>query len=540
MEYNFISNINGCLESAAQMMGGNLNLVYYSHIPVAIISLVIGIFVIVNNRKAISARAMFFLSIIFSIWVTCNLMAWVSSSSVMIMFFWSLIGIFDVLIFASSLFLLYTYSSNNDVPFWLKIILGIIILPIIILTPTKYSITSFDYTYCTAVDNLFGGYLYFSISLIALTTLIVAIIKFVSAKKENRRQFFLISLGTALFLTTIFGTYYIADTLEKYSIEIYGVFAMTFFMAFMAYMVVRFKAFDIKLIATQALVVGLVIIIGSQFFFIQNNTNRILTAITLIMAGAVGIAIVRSVKKEIALKEELEIANTNQQSLIHFISHQLKGFFTKSKMIFAGIIEEDFGQTSPILKEVASEGLKSDDNAVSMIQNILGASNLRKGTVTYDFKPVDLSILIKKICNSFGSEITDKGIKLEVNIPETPTMVKADEKQMAQVIRNLIDNSLKYTPTGFIKVSLKTIQDNKKQKALFKLEDSGVGLSEDDKHKLFTEGGRGIDSVKINVNSTGYGLFIVKQIVESHKGRIWAESEGRGKGSRFFVEMDVI
>jgi signal transduction histidine kinase len=65
-------------------------------------------------------------------------------------------------------------------------------------------------------------------------------------------------------------------------------------------------------------------------------------------------------------------------------------------------------------------------------------------------------------------------------------------------------------------------------------------LTDSDKDKLFTEGGRGDDSVRINVNSTGYGLYIVKKIVENHNGKIWAESAGRGHGSKFFVELDVV
>jgi signal transduction histidine kinase len=56
---------------------------------------------------------------------------------------------------------------------------------------------------------------------------------------------------------------------------------------------------------------------------------------------------------------------------------------------------------------------------------------------------------------------------------------------------------------------------------------------------LFTEGGRGKESTKVNVDSTGYGLFVAKSVVEAHGGKIWAESEGKGKGSRFTVELPI-
>ena len=66
-----------------------------------------------------------------------------------------------------------------------------------------------------------------------------------------------------------------------------------------------------------------------------------------------------------------------------------------------------------------------------------------------------------------------------------------------------------------------------------------VYISDKDKEKLFTEGGKGEESLKVNTNSTGYGLYIVKKIVETHKGKIWAESAGRGHGSKFLVELKL-
>jgi len=284
---------------------------------------------------------------------------------------------------------------------------------------------------------------------------------------------------------------------------------------------------------------GLIILIGSQFFFIQTNTNRILTGITLIGGAWLGLIIIRSVKKEVALREELQLANNNQQALIHFISHQIKGFFTKSKMIFAGILEDDFGESSPALKEMANVGMASDNNAVAMVQDILNASNLKKGTTNYKLKGVDLTAVIKNVAQTFTDEINKRGLELETAIPYKPIIVMADPTQIAQVFKNLIDNSIHYTLKGKIEMSLKVSQTNT-SKAIFTMKDTGIGLTEEDKATLFTEGGKGKDSLKINTNSTGYGLYIVKKIIENHNGRIWAESAGRGHGSTFFVELPTV
>jgi len=313
---------------------------------------------------------------------------------------------------------------------------------------------------------------------------------------------------------------------------------------FLGYLIVRFKAFDIKMVGAQALVWALVILVGSEFFFVTSLTNQILVAVTLVISAVIGLILVRSVKKEVAQREELAVANENQQLLIRFITHQVKGFFTKSKMVFASILEGDMGEVTGQIKELVKEGLDSDNKAVEMVQDVLKASSLRTGNMVYDFVEIDSNSFIKDIAESYRQTAEQKGLKYEVNLPADSSKFKIDKLQMTQVIKNLIDNSVKYTLSGFVKVNLQnttTVKDKKKIKVLrFSVEDSGVGLSDDDKAKLFKEGGRGEESLKVNVNSTGYGLFIVKKIVEGHGGKIWAYSEGRGKGTGFFVELPIV
>jgi signal transduction histidine kinase len=115
-------------------------------------------------------------------------------------------------------------------------------------------------------------------------------------------------------------------------------------------------------------------------------------------------------------------------------------------------------------------------------------------------------------------------------------MVKLDKVHFSEhVLRNLIDNSIKYTPTGTITIGLSRQGD----KAVFFVKDTGVGINDEDRARLFTEGGRGKDSIKVNVHSTGYGLYIAKQIVDAHGGKITMESEGPGKGSTFKIELPL-
>lgn len=113
--------------------------------------------------------------------------------------------------------------------------------------------------------------------------------------------------------------------------------------------------------------------------------------------------------------------------------------------------------------------------------------------------------------------------------------VSIDPIKIRQVIFNVIDNAIKYSEEGKIGVSLK--QDSKR--CLVTVKDSGAGMTKEEvEHvfKRFTRGRAGIDKW---IQGTGLGLYLAKQYVELHKGRIWAESEGVGKGSRFFIEIPV-
>jgi signal transduction histidine kinase len=414
-----------------------------------------------------------------------------------------------------------------------------------LLSSTDYNLAGFNLTDCDAFkfENIFFQTYYILLGVLAMIWILVLLVRHYRKSTVGfRKEVVLIGIGIEAFLFVFFilsylGSYLTTIGLLKDSrLEMYGLFGMAFFISLISYTIVKFKAFDIKLIGAQALVWALVILIGSQFFFIQNNVNRVLTAITLVLAAIVGLIIVRSVKKEIAQREELAVANENQQLLIRFITHQVKGFFTKSKMVFASILEGDVGDASEPLKNLVKEGLESDNKAVEMVQEVLKASSLRSGTMTYDLKDEDICPFVNEIAEGFRETAAQKSLTYEVKVPTQNIKVKIDKLQMTQVFKNLIDNSVKYTPTGYVKVSLNVKPDT----VLFEIHDSGVGLSDGDKAKLFKEGGRGEESLKVNVNSTGYGLFIVKKIVEGHGGKIWAASSGRGHGSQFYVELPVI
>jgi signal transduction histidine kinase len=232
---------------------------------------------------------------------------------------------------------------------------------------------------------------------------------------------------------------------------------------------------------------------------------------------------------------DLSRANEQQENLLHFISHEIKGYLTKGQNAFAGIVEGDYGDASPQVKELAKGALGEMRTGVSTVMDILDASNLKKGTISFNKKPFDLKTCVIQMSEDVKWAALRKGLKIETKIdPKDPYTVVGDEEKICRhVLRNLIDNSIRYTPSGSVTTSLSREGNNVK----FKVTDTGVGITPEDMPKLFTEGGHGKESIKVNVDSTGYGLFVAKQVIEAHGGKISAFSEGAGKGSTFVVDL---
>ena len=128
-------------------------------------------------------------------------------------------------------------------------------------------------------------------------------------------------------------------------------------------------------------------------------------------------------------------------------------------------------------------------------------------------------------------------LKFEEPKERLPEIV-ADELKIRQVIKNLIDNAIKYTQTGGITVSAE-LTGGAPNFVKIKIADTGVGLDKNEIERLFTKFTRTESGKKAHAGGAGIGLYIAKVITEKHGGKIWVESEGKGKGSAFFIELTI-
>lgn len=310
----------------------------------------------------------------------------------------------------------------------------------------------------------------------------------------------------------------------------------------MAIAILRHHFLNIKAITAELITFILLVIALFEVFISVTTLELVMRMIIFTLYFIFGIFLIRSVLKEVEQREqiqklatELQLANDQQTVLIHFITHQIKGFFTMSRNIFSLMLENTFGELAPDMRRMAQQGFDNTTKGVTTVQEILNAANLKKGTVAMKMAPFDIRELVEQVLGELKPRIEAAALHVESTLPQGPLSVMGDRFQLHEVFKNLIDNAIRYTPKGTIAVKL----DKRDMVAHFEVKDSGVGLSDDDKKKLFTEGGRGKESLKVNVDSTGFGLYIVKGIVDQHKGKVWAESEGQGKGSTFMVDLPL-
>lgn len=234
--------------------------------------------------------------------------------------------------------------------------------------------------------------------------------------------------------------------------------------------------------------------------------------------------------------EQLRIIDQRKSEFVSIVSHQLRTPVTAIKGYASLILENAFGEVPQAIREPVEKIFTSSNRLADMITDFLNISKIEQGTMTYSFASVDLGKMLKELVEDFHVAAGKKHIDLTLTLPENEHFfVTADEGKIRQILSNLIDNAIKYTPMGKVHVSIEHSPD--RTKVIVKVTDSGIGLSQEDIQHLFGKFARGAHGQKVFTDGSGLGLYVAKKMLEAHKGRIWVDSPGVGKGSTFAIEL---
>ncbi len=537
-------------------------LLYYSHIPASVIALLVGFFVFFNARHLLLNKLLFLISISFSLWVLISLISWTNVHSDFLLFVWTFFGVLSALISILSIYFIYVFLEKKDVSFKIKLVFLTLLAPVLIFAQSNLSLSGFNLALCDAFEyeGLAFKVYYTLLGVLAMIWILVLLIKHYRIAASNfRKQIILMGVGIEFFLFSFFTIIFLVTYLTGLGLlpdsrlEFYGLFGMTIFMTIIGILIVKFKTFSIGAIASKALVLALLILVGSQFTYITTPTSFILTAIAFILTGIIGFILVKSVKKEIKQREEIEqlaqslkkanerlkILDKMKSEFVSIASHQLRSPLTAIRGYASMLIEGSYGKLNAKSKKAIQRIADSSRFMALSVEDYLNVSRIEAGNMKYEYADFNLKETVSKIVDEMRPAALKKGLLMMFKSDcDGSCSVHADIGKTRQVIMNLIDNSMKYTPRGSITV---IAHDNVKKKKMYvTIKDTGVGMSKETMEGIFDKFIRAKNANEVNVTGTGLGLFVAKKMVNEMGGKVWSESDGEGKGSSFHIELPLL
>ncbi len=227
------------------------------------------------------------------------------------------------------------------------------------------------------------------------------------------------------------------------------------------------------------------------------------------------------------MAEKLEQIEMMRRQLIGDVSHELRTPLTSIKGSMEGLIDG----VIPAVPETFQQLHQEAGRLERLVDDLQELSRIEAGAYSLDLRPLFIEGVVKSVVKRFQGQIKAKHIELQTRLDPNLPAALADPDRLIQILTNLIGNALQYTPErGRIRLTA-VPQGNEIQIAV---QDDGIGIPPEHLQQIFTRFYR-VDKSRSRQTGggSGIGLTVVKYLVEAQGGRVWAESEGAGKGSTF-------
>jgi signal transduction histidine kinase len=230
--------------------------------------------------------------------------------------------------------------------------------------------------------------------------------------------------------------------------------------------------------------------------------------------------------------EDLEIASQHKNQFVANMSHELRtplaAILGYAELIQEGFYEPQGPKSLDALSRIRSNG----KHLLGLINTVLDIAKIESGQFTLNMAEYAIESVVEAVRSATESLAQNKKLSLKTEVAGTLPIGLGDEQRLTQVLLNLVGNAIKFTDSGEVRVTAKTVN------GLFNVSvtDTGPGIPEEHQGRIFEQFHQ-VDSSNTKAKGgTGLGLAIAKQIVEMHGGRIWVESM-LGKGSTFQLEL---
>ncbi|MES2023104.1 MAG: HAMP domain-containing sensor histidine kinase [Patescibacteria group bacterium] len=232
------------------------------------------------------------------------------------------------------------------------------------------------------------------------------------------------------------------------------------------------------------------------------------------------------------LKQSLSV----KSDIVSISAHQIRTSLSALKWIIKMFLDGDLGKATPEQENLMRKAYEGNDRAIGIVNELLLANKTENTTEKkYVFESVDMAEIIEHSIFDFSGEAYNKGIEIIFLKPEEKMpALRADKEKIRVVFQNILENAIKYSNDhGKVFITIRKDGDGFME---ISVKDTGIGISEDGKKKLFEKFYRDPEAQKKEIIGSGIGLFTIKKIVEDHGGKIWFESE-KEAGTTFFFKI---
>jgi signal transduction histidine kinase/GAF domain-containing protein len=237
-----------------------------------------------------------------------------------------------------------------------------------------------------------------------------------------------------------------------------------------------------------------------------------------------------------ALKEAEQL----KDEFIGIAAHELRTPLAVVKGFAQTLIVQTKRGKGPELADWQMEAIQDIDQATSRLveltEDLLDVTRLQAGRLELQFEPTDLVALVQRTLKRFS--VTSEQHHITLKAAEEPMVVTVDPRRIEQAVSNLISNAIKYSPDGG-DIEIATQEDKTPRTALLCVHDNGIGIPAHQQGRIFSRFMRADNAHAHNIGGTGLGLYLCRELIERHGGRIWFESV-EGQGSTFYISLPLL
>lgn len=328
----------------------------------------------------------------------------------------------------------------------------------------------------------------------------------------------------------------------------YPILLFSLYPIIITYAIIKHHLFNMKIIAAESMTIALWILLLMRILLSGDSNDGVLDVVVLAVSFFIGSYLIKSVREDVKTREEIEVlvkrlrvANEHLRELdkqktefVSIASHQLRTPLTAIKGYSSMILDGSFGKVCEEAKEPIERIFRSSERLVGTVEDFLNVARIEQGRMSYEHDDVDMCKLSEGVADELTYAADEKGLSLNVICQKHVPVVLGDAGKLRQVVLNLIDNAIKYTPKGSVTVSVDKEIIGKKTLVMLSITDTGIGIPDEFSSEMFGKFNRAENSSKYHANGSGVGLYIAKEIIKAHHGVIEVKSE-EGKGTTFSV-----